>query len=68
MLFGTQVHISEDIDFNYSLKRTCAYEVSELCKDMPHGHGRVIRCGLQLRILHGTYFGHYFWGHMTHYA
>ncbi|KAF5829593.1 hypothetical protein DUNSADRAFT_15858 [Dunaliella salina] len=43
-LFDHEVHISEDIDFNHQLKKTCAYEVSELCKEMPHGHGRIIRC------------------------
>lgn len=40
----SQVRISEDIDFNHGMKKTCAYEINQLCKDMPHGHGRIIRC------------------------
>lgn len=47
----TQVRISEDIDFNHGMKKTCAWEINQLCKDMPHGHGRVIRCVLILSFI-----------------
>jgi len=42
-LFDHEVRISEDIDFNYAMKKICAWEINQLCKDMPHGHGRVMR-------------------------
>ncbi|KAF5838865.1 hypothetical protein DUNSADRAFT_2034 [Dunaliella salina] len=43
-LFDHEVRISEDIDFNSVMKKTCAWEINQLCKDLPHGHGRIIRC------------------------
>ena len=36
--------MSENIDFNYPMKTTCLKEIDEFCKDVPHGHSRVIRC------------------------
>lgn len=39
---------AEDIDFKYPLHRACTVEISIFCKDVPHGHARVVRC-LQVR-------------------
>ncbi len=39
---------AEDIDFKYPLRRACVVEISIFCKDVPHGHARVVRC-LQVR-------------------
>lgn len=36
--------MSENIDFNYPMKAACMKEIEEFCKDVPHGHARVIRC------------------------
>lgn len=36
--------MAEDIDFKYPMKKACAYEIATFCKDVPHGHARVIRC------------------------
>eukprot|EP00955_Chlamydomonas_euryale_P050245 354497-Chlamydomonas_euryale.AAC.3 len=36
--------MAEDIDFHYPMKRACAWEISSFCKDVPHGHARVVRC------------------------
>ncbi len=47
-LFDEEVRFSENIDFQYPMKRLCAQEVEMFCKDVPHGNGRVIRC-LQVR-------------------
>jgi len=43
-LFDHQVRMAEDIDFHYPMKRACAWEISSFCKDVPHGHARVVRC------------------------
>lgn len=47
-LFDEEVRFSENIDFQYPMKKLCAQEVEMFCKDVPHGNGRVIRC-LQVR-------------------
>ena len=39
-----QVRMAEDIDFKYPMKKACAWEISTFCKDVPHGHARVVRC------------------------
>ncbi len=40
----TQVKFSENIDFQYPMKRACEKEIQMYCKDVPHGEARVIRC------------------------
>jgi hypothetical protein len=47
-LFDEEVRFSENIDFNYPMKRACEREVARFCKDVPHGNARTIRC-LQVR-------------------
>jgi hypothetical protein len=39
-----QVKMAEDIDFKYPTRKACAWEISNFCKNIPHGHARVIRC------------------------
>jgi Golgi apparatus protein 1 len=36
--------MAEDIDFKYPMREACAWEINKFCKDVPHGHARVIRC------------------------
>ena len=36
--------MAEDIDFKYPMKKACAWEMQSFCKDIPHGHARIIRC------------------------
>lgn len=43
-LFDVEVRMSEDIDFQFSLKHHCAGELDTLCKGVKHGSARVIRC------------------------
>ncbi|GFH19709.1 uncharacterized protein HaLaN_16706 [Haematococcus lacustris] len=43
-LFDHEVRMAEDIDFKYPMKKACAWEINIFCKDIPHGHARVIRC------------------------
>jgi Golgi apparatus protein 1 len=43
-LFDEEIRFSENIDFQYPMKKVCAQEVEMFCKDVPHGNGRVIRC------------------------
>lgn len=43
-LFDHEVRMAEDIDFKYPMKKSCAWEMSNFCKNIPHGHARVIRC------------------------
>uniref|UniRef100_A0A7R9V0N1 Golgi apparatus protein 1 n=1 Tax=Chlamydomonas euryale TaxID=1486919 RepID=A0A7R9V0N1_9CHLO len=43
-LFDHEVRMAEDIDFKYPMKKACAWEISAFCKDVPHGHARVVRC------------------------
>jgi hypothetical protein len=43
-MFDHEVRMAEDIDFKYPMKRSCAWEISSFCKNIPHGHARVIRC------------------------
>ena len=38
--------MAEDIDFKYPMKKSCAWEMSQFCKNVPHGHARVVRCAL----------------------
>lgn len=50
-LFDHEVKMAEDIDFKYPMRKSCAWEISNFCKGVPHGHARVIRC-LQKNIDH----------------
>lgn len=47
-LFDHEVKMAEDIDFKYPMRKACAWEISKMCKDVPKGHARVVRC-LQVR-------------------
>eukprot|EP00959_Pyramimonas_sp_CCMP1952_P237520 4963888-Pyramimonas_sp.AAC.1 len=47
-LFDQEVRLAEDIDFKYPMKKACKAEIDLFCKDIPHGHARVITC-LQVR-------------------
>ncbi len=42
-LFDHEVKMAEDIDFKYPMKRACAWEINSFCKDVPHGHARIVR-------------------------
>lgn len=35
--------MAESIDFQIPMKTACRREISGFCKDVPHGHARVIR-------------------------
>ncbi|GBF94315.1 hypothetical protein Rsub_06937 [Raphidocelis subcapitata] len=50
-LFDHEVKMAEDIDFNYPMRRACAWEVATLCADVQHGRARVMRC-LQDKLQH----------------
>jgi len=43
-LFDQEVRLAEDIDFKYPMKKACKSEIELFCKDIPHGHARVITC------------------------
>lgn len=43
-LFDHEVKMAEDIDFKYPMRKACSREMALLCKDVPHGHAKVIRC------------------------
>ncbi|GLI60743.1 hypothetical protein VaNZ11_002971 [Volvox africanus] len=43
-LFDHEVKMAEDIDFKFPMKRACAWEISSFCKNVPHGHARIVRC------------------------
>lgn len=43
-LFDEEVDMAESIDFQIPMKTACRREISSFCKDVPHGHARVIRC------------------------
>ena len=36
--------MAESIDFQFPMKKACAWEISSFCKDVPSGHARVMRC------------------------
>jgi hypothetical protein len=44
-LFDEEVRFSENIDFQYPMKKACAEEIEAFCPKVPHGNARVIRCG-----------------------
>jgi hypothetical protein len=43
-LFDEEVKFSENIDFQYPMKKQCTKEIAEFCARVPHGNARVIRC------------------------
>uniref|UniRef100_A0A7S0YM23 Golgi apparatus protein 1 n=1 Tax=Polytomella parva TaxID=51329 RepID=A0A7S0YM23_9CHLO len=43
-LFDHEVRMAEDIDFNYPMKKACAFEIGSLCKNVQQGHAKVIHC------------------------
>jgi len=43
-LFDQEVRLSEDIDFQYPMKKACGSEIKTFCKDVPHGNARIIQC------------------------
>mmetsp|Transcript_65397 Transcript_65397/g.206659 ORF Transcript_65397/g.206659 Transcript_65397/m.206659 type:complete len:905 (-) Transcript_65397:279-2993(-) len=43
-LFEMEVRMAEDIDFQFPMKQACSKEVDLFCKDIPHGHARIIEC------------------------
>ena len=42
------MRLAEDIDFKFPMKKACTKEIAQFCKDIPHGHARIISC-LQVR-------------------
>ncbi len=47
-LFDQEQDMAEDIDFKFPLRAACASEIPAFCKDVRHGHARIVRC-LQVR-------------------
>jgi len=43
-LFDEEMRFSQNIDFQYPMRKACKLEISLFCKDVPHGEARVIRC------------------------
>eukprot|EP00854_Cymbomonas_tetramitiformis_P013737 gene13737-16236_t len=43
-LFDQEVRLAEDIDFKFPMKKACNKEIELFCKDVPHGHARIISC------------------------
>lgn len=43
-LFDQEVRLAEDIDFKFPMKKACGNEIELFCKDVEHGHARVISC------------------------
>jgi len=43
-LFDQEVRLAEDIDFKFPMKKACTKEIKQFCKDIPHGHARIITC------------------------
>jgi len=43
-LFDQEVRLAEDIDFKFPMKKACSKEITSFCKDIPHGHARIISC------------------------
>ena len=46
-LFDEEVGMAESIDFQIPMKTACRQEIGTFCKDVPHGHARVIRLAPQ---------------------
>lgn len=36
--------MAENIDFQFPMKKKCGSAIQQFCKDIQHGHARVIRC------------------------
>lgn len=42
-LFDEEVGMAESIDFQIRMKNACTQEIGTFCRNVPHGHARVIR-------------------------
>ena len=36
--------MAENIDFQFPMKQACSPDIQRFCKDVQHGHAKVIRC------------------------
>ena len=43
VLFDEEVRFSQNIDFQYPMRKACTKEMALYCKDVPHGEARVIK-------------------------
>ncbi|CAL5218414.1 g90 [Coccomyxa viridis] len=43
-LFDQEVRMAENIDFQFPMKKACSQDIQAFCKDVQHGHAKVIRC------------------------
>lgn len=43
-LFDQEVRMAENIDFQFPMKQACSADIQRFCKDVQHGHAKVIRC------------------------
>jgi hypothetical protein len=41
---SSQLVFSENIDFQFPMRKACEAEMKAYCADVPHGSARVIRC------------------------
>jgi hypothetical protein len=46
------VRLAEDIDFKYPMKKACKSEMELFCKNIEHGHARVISCLQEKQVGH----------------
>ncbi|CAK0736969.1 hypothetical protein CVIRNUC_000833 [Coccomyxa viridis] len=43
-LFDQEVRMAENIDFQFPMKKACSQDIQAFCKDVQHGHAKIIRC------------------------
>lgn len=43
-LFDQEVRLSENVDFQYPIKKHCTEEIKQYCSEVPKGSGRVLSC------------------------
>nr|QOL01068.1 putative extracellular protein CSOL_002 [Pseudococcomyxa simplex] len=43
-LFDQEVRMAENIDFQFPMKQACSADIKRYCKDVQHGHAKIIRC------------------------
>jgi hypothetical protein len=36
--------MAENIDFQFPMKQACSADIKRYCKDVQHGHAKIIRC------------------------
>ena len=46
------MRLAEDIDFKYPMKKACKSEMELFCKNIEHGHARVISCLQEKQVGH----------------